>query len=348
MLKKLALSLAALLLGLLAAEALVRLAGAAPEVAAVQKGRFRLSDNPRLGYEPVPLAYQGEDLAYYDYRGASNRLGYRDVDHEAEKPQGTYRIVVLGDSVGAGFGVERLEDTFPRRLEALLRERGIPAEVLNFSVSGYDTRQEVETLKTRALAFAPDLVLLAYCLNDRERNDGDILATLLAEQQARGAMPSSAATSHPLLLRSALYRFLRFRAFPPGQVSAQTPGLATGAPATSPLPLAGEGQGEGGSDQDPVAEAFAELAALRTRHGFEVLVTVFPKLQGERRPAEHAYAQDLSTRHGFRHLDLRAAFRACRQATPEPVDIDSYHPTAAGHRCAAAAMAKAISAGRRR
>ena len=240
MLKKLALSLAALLLGLLAAEGLIRAARGAPEVAAVQKGRFRLSDNPRLGYEPIPLTYQGEDLAFYDYPGASNRLGYRDVDHEAAKPQGTYRIVVLGDSVGAGFGVKRLEDTFPRRLEALLRERGIPAEVLNFSVSGYDTRQEVEILKTRALAFAPDLVLLAYCLNDREKSDGAILATLLAEQKARGGAPSSTATSHPLLLRSALYRFFALRFLRPG----------TKAPAL------------GG---DTVAASFAELAAVALR-----------------------------------------------------------------------------------
>ena len=332
MLRKLALSLAALLLGLLAAEALVRVVSAAPEVAAVQKGRFRLSDNPRLGYEPAPLAYDGEDLSFYDYRGASNRLGYRDVDHPVAKPAGIYRIAVLGDSVGAGFGVERLEDTFPRRLETLLRARGARAEVLNFSVSGYDTRQEVETLKVKALAFAPDLVLLAYCLNDRERNDGDILATLLAEQKARGAAVTASSAANPLLLRSALYRFLRFRAFPP----------ATTAPEASPLPPAGDEQGEGGSDQ-----AFAELASLRERHGFEILVAVFPKLQGERRPAEHAYVQGLSARHGFQHLDLRAAFRACRQTTAEPLAIDSYHPTAAGHRCAAAAMAEAVAALRR-
>jgi hypothetical protein len=333
MLRKLALSLAALLLGLIAAEALVRVVGAAPEVAAVQKGRFRLSDNPRLGYEPAPLTYDGEELSFYDYKGASNRLGYRDVDHPVEKPAGTYRIVVLGDSVGAGFGVERLEDTFPRRLETLLRERGVPAEVLNFSVSGYDTRQEVETLKVKALAFAPDLVLLAYCLNDRERNDGDILATLLAEQKARGVTAPGASRANPLLLRSALYRFLRFRAFP-----GRSP--AANAPETSPLPLVGEGQGEGGSDR--TAGAFAEMAELRNRHGFDVLVAVFPKLEGERRPAEHAYAQGLSSRHGFHHLDLRAAFRACRQATAEPLAIDSYHPTAVGHRCAAEAMAQAV------
>jgi lysophospholipase L1-like esterase len=324
LLKKLALSLAALLLGLLAAELLVRAVGAAPEVAPVRKGRFQLSPNPRLGYEPAPLTYHGSDLAFYDYEGASNRLGYRDVDHAVVKPEGTYRIVVLGDSIGAGFGVENLEDTFPRQLQARLRAAGVPAEVLNFSVSGYNTRQEVETLKTKALAFHPDLVLLAYCLNDRERNDGDILATLQAEQQGHGGAALAPAEPSPLL-HSALFRFLRFRAFP---ARPAVPGPA------APELLGG----------DTVAESFAELAGLSREHGFKVLVAVFPKLQGERQPGQHAYVQGLSEQKGFQHLDLRAAFRQCRAKNRGEIAVDSYHPTAVGHRCAAEAMSEAVLA----
>src|SRR5262245_12294845 len=99
MVRKLTLSLVSLLVALLAAELLVRIAGVAPEVGAVRKGRFQLSRNPKIGYEPVPaLHYEGEDLAFYDYQGASNRLGYRDREHAEEKPPGVFRIVVLGDS----------------------------------------------------------------------------------------------------------------------------------------------------------------------------------------------------------------------------------------------------------
>src|SRR5579863_5146013 len=151
MLKKLSLTLVAVLISLLACEGLVRLVGAAPKIYAIRKGRFQLSHNPRIGYEPAPLVYSGDELSFYDYRGSSNRLGYRDRDHELAKPPGVYRIVVLGDSIAAGLRVDRTEDIFPEVLERLLRQRGLNAEVVNLSVSGYNTQQEVETLMERGL-----------------------------------------------------------------------------------------------------------------------------------------------------------------------------------------------------
>ncbi|HEX2224484.1 MAG TPA: SGNH/GDSL hydrolase family protein, partial [Thermoanaerobaculia bacterium] len=160
-------------------EGVVRLAGAAPEVAEVQHGRLRLSANPRLLFEPVPaLEYDGPPSSAYEYRGISNSLGYRDRERSLAKPPGVYRIVVIGDSIAAGYQVERTEDVFPALLEAALREEGRGAggiEVLNFGVTGYNTAQEVETLRSRALRFDPDLVILAYCHNDRRPPDPRIL-----------------------------------------------------------------------------------------------------------------------------------------------------------------------------
>jgi lysophospholipase L1-like esterase len=233
--------------------------------------------------------------------------------------------VVLGDSIGAGFGVERLEDIFPRRLEAHLQAAGLPAEVLNFSVSGYSTRQEVETLKTRALAYHPDLVLLAYCLNDRARNDGAILTTLRAEQRERRVWAARTA-SHPWLLRSGLYRFLRFRAFP------SRPALPDPGTTATPDPL----------DGDTVAPSFADLALLARKHRFAVLVATFPKFRGERHRSQHGFVRRLAASHGFHHLDLRLAFRKCQAENPGGIAVDSFHPNAAGHGCAAAAMGEAV------
>jgi lysophospholipase L1-like esterase len=313
--KKLTLSLLAVLLALAAAEVVVRLAGAAPELGLIRKGRFQLSKNPRIGYEPVPnLRYHGEDLAFYDYQGESNRLGYRDVDHAVAKPAGVFRIVVLGDSIAAGFGVAKLADVFSSRLEQLLRAAGWKIEVLNFAVSGYDTRQEIETLRERGLAFQPDLVLLAYSLNDRERADGDILATLRAAERRSG--------SNPVLLRSALYRLLHYRLQKPGAL------------APGPAPT-----------EDTVAASFNELAALSRKHEFRVLVAVFPRFGQHlnRFPQEHEYARALAETHGFALLDLRATFRRCRAAAPStPIATDTWHPSAYGHRCAAEAMASSL------
>ncbi|HSN85983.1 MAG TPA: SGNH/GDSL hydrolase family protein, partial [Thermoanaerobaculia bacterium] len=231
----------------------------------------------------------------------------------------------------AGLRVDRYEDTFPALLEERLRGAGIPAEVINLGVSGYNTRQEVETLKDKGLRFQPDLVLLAYTLNDRERMDGDILRTLL---EAEGRSPGAGGRgAHPLLVRSALYRLYRFRLRPP----AATPGV----PAAQRVE-----QGVEQISGDTVAPSFAELARLSEENRFPVMVAVFPRFARwfSRYPfgEEHAFVHGLSRTHRFHTLDLLRTFQACKATADGPVSFDIFHPTAAGHRCAADAMARFI------
>jgi len=332
MIKKLALSLVALLVSLVAAELLVRAAGAAPKIYLISKGRFRLAKNPRLGYEPVPLAYQGGDLSFYDYKGASNSLGFRDVEHAVAKPAGVYRIVVLGDSVAMGLHVDRSEDIFPRVLEGELNRSGLRTEVINLSVSGYNTQQEVEMLKEKGLRYSPDLVLLAYTLSSREHIDGDILKTLLEEEQRQKQGVSAARVdASPYLMWSALYRLVRFRVLAHRQP-----------PAADPRKYLEMVSG------DTVAEYFGELQSLARAHRFEVLVAVIPRFvrtfKAYRFGREHAYARSLAEQHGFAYLDLIGAFSRCRNAGGEPIELDNFHPSAYGHRCAAQALADEISA----
>jgi hypothetical protein len=324
--RKLLLSLASLLIAALVAEGMVRLLGAAPEVAAIRRGRFQLSPNPRLGYVPAPLVYHGDERSFLDYEGASNSLGYRDVEHALAKPPGTYRVVVLGDSIAAGLKVERFADTFPGQLERLLRERGLRAEVISLAVSGYNTLQEVETLRVRGLAYRPDVVLLAYSLTDRERFDGNVLETLLAQQS--GQRPPI--RGHPALLRSALYRLLRYR------LASPVPGSELRSHYRELL--AG----------DTVAPSLAELAALSREHRFAVLMAVFPRAaryKVRRSDEQHDWAMARCRENDFRCLDLRAAFEACRRARrKQPLGLDGYHPSIFGHRCAAGAMADEVLA----
>jgi len=79
-LRKTALLLLSIVVSLACAEVLLRLAHAAPEVQLIQKGRFRLSKNPKIGFEPVPgLEYHGAERSFLDYEGTSNSQGFRDV-----------------------------------------------------------------------------------------------------------------------------------------------------------------------------------------------------------------------------------------------------------------------------
>jgi hypothetical protein len=327
--KKLTLSLVSLLIALLGAELLLRATGAAPEVSVIRKGRFELSRNPKIGYEPVPsVQYEGTELSFYDYQGASNSLGYRDTEHAVEKPPGVYRILVLGDSIAAGLRLQKYERTFPPILQNTLRQVGVKAEVLNFAVSGYNTQQEVETLKDKGLQYHPDVVLVAYSLTDRERMDGDILKTLLEAEKQKGG---GAERANPLLLHSALYRFLHFRVL-------------------AARPQAADRELQKQIDRvsgDTVAEYFGVLSRLAKQNGFQVVVAVFPRLVHNfstyRYEDQHRYVAGLSAQYGFHHLDLLEPFERCREASPEkPLGVDSYHPAPLGHRCAAEAMARII------
>ncbi len=344
MIKKLALTLVALAFSLLAAEGMLRLLGAAPKIYPIERGRFRLARNPKIGYEPVPVDYQGggktpgkapgnasepgkpeEGLAFYDYLGASNRLGFRDVDHEVAKPPGVYRIVVIGDSIAAGLKVERFEDTFPAILGEELRKKGVNAEVISLAVSGYNTQQEVETLKEKGLRYRPDLVLLSYSLSSREHIDGDIYKTLLEEEQRHGGV--SSARTNPYLVSSAIYRFFRYRVFPPHRGPADPKRVE---------------QFLADVSTDRVAEYFGVLDDLSKKNGFQVLVAVFPRFTKNFHAYplgdQHAYAKGLADQHKFHYLDLIVPFQACRDASPEPIEVDNFHPNARGHRCAAEAM----------
>jgi lysophospholipase L1-like esterase len=140
---------------------------------------YRLSSDPIIRYEYQPG---------YSHNGYSiNRAGFRDHDYEEHKPPGTYRIVVLGDSTTAGNGVPNLDQTYTKRLEKLLNKHGLSGvhyEVLNMGVGGYDTLQEVETLRVKGLRYNPDMVILAICVNDFDfGTDGGVYNALLVKKR---------------------------------------------------------------------------------------------------------------------------------------------------------------------
>ncbi len=93
-----------------------------------------------------------------------NSKGFRDKEYNYTKPNGTYRIVLLGDSYVFGANVQDNE-TFDYFFEKEANKyRKI--ESLNLGVWGYDTQMEVKRLKDLGLKFHPDMVMLFYFQND--------------------------------------------------------------------------------------------------------------------------------------------------------------------------------------
>jgi lysophospholipase L1-like esterase len=98
-----------------------------------------------------------------------NADGFRDRDYIIPKPANTYRILVLGDSFTWGIGLT-LEETLPKQLEKRLIGASVNKniEVINASIPGFNTVQELLLLKEKGLKYDPDMVLLIYNLNDIE------------------------------------------------------------------------------------------------------------------------------------------------------------------------------------
>jgi len=96
----------------------------------------------------------------------TNAWGMRDAPHPLEKPSGSFRILLLGDSFMEGLQVA-FEESLPSLLEASLTERsGRPVEVINGSTSGWGTDDQVAYLDRYGRRFQPDLVLVAMTLHN--------------------------------------------------------------------------------------------------------------------------------------------------------------------------------------
>jgi hypothetical protein len=158
---KFALLLSALIVGLLIAEIALRVAGYTYPV-------FYTTDTTR-GYALEPGIsgwYRKEGEAYVRI----NADGLRDREHAKQKPAGTLRVALLGDSYAEALQVA-LEDSFWFVAEQRLQgcdafSAGRRVEVINFGVSGYGTAQELLTLRERVWDYAPDVVLLAMTTNN--------------------------------------------------------------------------------------------------------------------------------------------------------------------------------------
>ncbi|MGE5126890.1 MAG: SGNH/GDSL hydrolase family protein [Betaproteobacteria bacterium] len=141
-------------LALVAAEGLAR--RWAPDYLSRTRGLYVHSRTYGWVGRPGAVAPMGSGRISLDARG------YRTRPLAPPGADSRTRVIVLGDSIAAGYGVSD-EQTFPRLLDA--RDNGIAVE--NLAVEGYGPGQELLVLRRDALRQQPDVVVLAVCL----RND---------------------------------------------------------------------------------------------------------------------------------------------------------------------------------
>jgi lysophospholipase L1-like esterase len=138
----------------------------------IRKPIHKPSSVPGLGWELTPGA------RFRDRRKDGSRVteylinseGFRDgtTGPWEQWDAGDTKIVFLGDSVVYGVHVNH-QDLFSTKLASMLTAPSRKVRVINAGIKGTNTLQHFALLKHKILAYDPDIVILAYFINDIER-----------------------------------------------------------------------------------------------------------------------------------------------------------------------------------
>jgi hypothetical protein len=304
---ELALLLAGVVVALLLAEAAARLL-ARPE---------------RSGYAPVKTGRRE--------RNPINSLGYRDFERVQPKPAGVRRVLCLGDSFTWGVGV-LFDDAWPQRVERMLsRAGGERWEAVNLAEPGMNAVEQVGRLESEGWGYQPDVVVLAWVLNDSEDEDAAEArrARDWAEEEQRAPRGLEAA-----LRRSALFRFVN------GRVAATVENRRRVAGYLSMY-------ADDYAGWIAARQALAKLGGSCRAHGVPLVVAIFPLFANpldERYPFEeiHRKVAGAAEEGGARVVDLLPAYRTVDWRLLVVDGPADEHPNEIAHRIASQAIARAI------
>jgi hypothetical protein len=108
-----------------------------------------------------------------------NSDGLRDREHPKQKPPGTLRVAVIGDSYAEALQVPA-ESAFwsiaEQKLQSCGALDGRRVEFINFGVSGFSTARELITLRTRVRQYSPDVVVLLFTTGNDVRDNSPTLS----------------------------------------------------------------------------------------------------------------------------------------------------------------------------
>jgi lysophospholipase L1-like esterase len=211
------------LLCLLVLEAAVRVI----EPKKVLREDFERPD-PVFNHRFIPNARGNYKSLEFNVSYTINSIGLRDREISRNKPEGTKRVLILGDSFTEGNGVEA-KDAFPQRLQALVDAAGLSTrwEVINAGEGSYSPLLEYLLLKKQLIDLEPNLVILALDLSDAYDDihytelatfdaSGDPVAVRAEPERKRGPWYVEATYSFKDFLKdhTRLYNFVRRRVAP--------------------------------------------------------------------------------------------------------------------------------------
>lgn len=327
-------AVSATLIALLAGEVLIRLLGRAPGIKPIQLSSYdciyKRSTNPILGFE-LQANRRSDNPDFIQTYERTNAHGQRDRERSIRKPAGVTRVLLLGDSVVEGYGLKE-SDTLSYQLESLYTDGS--TEVLNFGVSAYCTRAEVELLEVKGLQFDPDVVVLVFVENDFDNFN-------------REAFPLGGTIDRPSIVNTMFRRSHLFRL-----ASIQMNLFHFGAEA-DPVRWNQEAIGD-----NNVVEGLKRFRELADSHGFQPLIAIWPRFFDDRiedvcfmpEDSEQLVVERLAAMHDLPSIRLSKFFQ--RHHTESAITAnprlryssgDELHPSPEGCRVSAAALKQTLA-----
>ncbi len=267
-----------------------------------------------------------------------NSKGLRDREFPYEKPRGTTRILILGDSFACGYGVQA-EETLAKVLEQLLNgdeDERTNWEVLNAGIGSTGTAHQLAFFKTEGYKYQPDYVVLCFCQsNDFWDNitsglyklrDGNLVkqdAPLTGSRKIQryvGWIPGY----NTIFARSHLLNFIKFR------VSRYHYRDLAGR-----IQLASTQPSVEQAEEELTQALILSLRDACVDVGCELVLTVVPSHIKCSFDNETARLVESMVASGIRFVDFRPAFRRAIQEGTEVTYTCDGHWTDDGHRLAA-------------
>lgn len=260
-----------------------------------------------------------------------NAAGYRDLERAQPKPKGVRRALCLGDSFTWGVGI-LFDDAWPQRVERTLsRTRGERWEAVNLAEPGMNAVEQVSRLESEGWGYEPDVVVLAWVLNDSEDENAAEARRARDWEEGERRPPTLA---DRLAARSALFRVVSTRL----RATAENRRRITGYRSM---------YADGYAGWVKARQALVSMGGMCRARGVPFAVVIFP-----------LFANPLDARYPFAELHAKVA-QAAGEAGARVVDLlPSYarvdwkllvvdgtadeHPNEIAHRIAAQAIVRAV------